>query len=726
MHEAIKEIITRSPHLKWLETNILILGKSGSYSHGTNIEGSDLDYKGTCVEPIEYSFGILNNFEQAILNDPYDCTVFSLKKFLQLGINNNPSILELLFLEPEDYIYVSSLGQKIIDNRSAFLSKKLKFTLSGYAISQLNRIKLHKEFLNKGNLVKPARSDYGLPERNTRDKNQVEAALATIDKEMRAINFDFMDHLEDSVKIEVKRCMKEMFLKASLTKEDQFLGIGRDLGISDSFMAVLQKEKEYNAAVKTYENWLDWKKNRNPKRAELEAKNGFDCYVEETEFLTESGWKTFDQITDIDKLATVNYNKNFILEYQNYTNKFDSLYSGNIYNLFGNHTDVQVTANHNMLVQKEERNTGIKYDWKLEQISNLPDCFNIIRNITPNKKNYCNQHIKSFQNLPIRIETYLKLMGWYLSNGSMSFYKSKSGKYPKAIRISEIKNGKLYKKMVKTNSNFEKLNIGSHLYNYNKKINTFNPKTHIEYVLSISNNTIINSMFDDCSYTVNKKIPRYVYGLSVNLMNILLEALIDGDGIRHRLDNSMIYYSKSKELANDVQELAFMCGYETSLYGPYNSIKQCGNKTYNISVYQVHINKTREQSKKCIRHSNIKITPVLNKRVVCFTVPNSVLVTRLNGHVAIQGNCKHAAHLVRLTNIAKEVLTTGKYLVRRPDAEFLKSIRNGAWTYEQLLEFADNSEKELNELYEKCTILPREPDRKLIDKLCIEIYKEFI
>lgn len=364
MHEAIEEIIKRSPHLKWLETNTLILGKAGSKSYGTSISGSDDDFKGTCVEPIEYSFGILNNFEQAILNEPYDCTVFSLKKFLQLAINNNPNVLELLFIEPEDYIYVSPLGQKLIDNRDAFLSKKLKFTLSGYAISQLNRLKLHAQWIGNGNLVKPCRTDYGLPERSVRDRNQVEAVLSTIDKEMRAINFDFMDHLEDSVKIEVKRCMKEMFIKANLTKEDQFLGIGKDLGISDSFMAVLQKEKEYNAAVKHYENWLDWKKNRNPARAEMEAKFGMDT--------------------------------------------------------------------------------------------------------------------------------------------------------------------------------------------------------------------------------------------------------------------------------------------------------------------------------------------------------------------------KHAAHLVRLCNTAKEVLTTGQYLVKRPDAELLKSIRQGAWTYDQLIEFAHNSEQELNDLYEKCTILPREPDRKLIDKLCIDIYKEFI
>lgn len=85
---------------------------------------------------------------------------------------------------------------------------------------------------------------------------------------------------------------------------------------------------------------------------------------------------------------------------------------------------------------------------------------------------------------------------------------------------------------------------------------------------------------------------------------------------------------------------------------------------------------------------------------------------------------KHAYHLVRLIRMCREVLLTGKVIVKRPDFEELLFIRNGGWTYEQLIEFAERMEKELNELYNSCTILPKAPDKNKIDKLCIKLVEQ--
>jgi hypothetical protein len=85
---------------------------------------------------------------------------------------------------------------------------------------------------------------------------------------------------------------------------------------------------------------------------------------------------------------------------------------------------------------------------------------------------------------------------------------------------------------------------------------------------------------------------------------------------------------------------------------------------------------------------------------------------------------KHAYHLVRLIRMCREVLTTGKVIVKRPDREELLAIRNGAWTYEQLMEFAEREEKELDALYLTSTALPKSPDREKLDQLCIELVEE--
>lgn len=81
---------------------------------------------------------------------------------------------------------------------------------------------------------------------------------------------------------------------------------------------------------------------------------------------------------------------------------------------------------------------------------------------------------------------------------------------------------------------------------------------------------------------------------------------------------------------------------------------------------------------------------------------------------------KHAMHLVRLTKMCRELLTEGVVRVRRPDAAELLEIRAGAWTYEQLVEYSDQQDKELDELV-KVSALPKRPDRERLDQLCVDI-----
>lgn len=82
---------------------------------------------------------------------------------------------------------------------------------------------------------------------------------------------------------------------------------------------------------------------------------------------------------------------------------------------------------------------------------------------------------------------------------------------------------------------------------------------------------------------------------------------------------------------------------------------------------------------------------------------------------------KHAMHLVRLLRMGAEALETGVLQVRRPDAEELLAIRNGAWTYEQVVEYAEMmDDKVRNQLYPK-TLLPKKPDIKLAAELTLAV-----
>jgi dsDNA-binding SOS-regulon protein len=60
---------------------------------------------------------------------------------------------------------------------------------------------------------------------------------------------------------------------------------------------------------------------------------------------------------------------------------------------------------------------------------------------------------------------------------------------------------------------------------------------------------------------------------------------------------------------------------------------------------------------------------------------------------------KHASHLVRLMRMGKEILATGNVIVKRPDAEELLAIKNGAWSYDRVVEYAETLQRELDEEY---------------------------
>lgn len=86
---------------------------------------------------------------------------------------------------------------------------------------------------------------------------------------------------------------------------------------------------------------------------------------------------------------------------------------------------------------------------------------------------------------------------------------------------------------------------------------------------------------------------------------------------------------------------------------------------------------------------------------------------------------KHASHLVRLMRMGKEILSTGKVQVFRPDREELVAIRNGTWTFQRLEQYSYDMEKEISEISETSE-LPKKPDRVYLDNLCCEIVEQYL
>lgn len=275
-HQVFEIIEKNSPHLKWATDKTILLVRSGSQAYGTNIPGSDEDFRGILIPPKEYFLGT-QELEQIELKTPHpDTTIYEIRKFFSLAMQANPSLIETLHTDPKDHLYIDSLGEILLDHKNDFLSTKVKHTFTGYAVAQLHRIKLHKKYIMNPITSYPTRASLGLPEQTLIPADQMAAAEASIRKELDKFQFDFMENLEEFTKIEIRSVMTQMLAELKITSEQHWESAARKIGLTDNLIEVMKMERSYNSAKREYDQYQNWMKTRNPVRAGLEEKFGYD------------------------------------------------------------------------------------------------------------------------------------------------------------------------------------------------------------------------------------------------------------------------------------------------------------------------------------------------------------------------------------------------------------------------------------------------------------------
>lgn len=274
-NEVINKIVKCSPHLHWMCSNTVLLVRHGSHAYGTSTPASDEDFKGIAIPTKEYFLGAINRFEQAELKDP-DTVIYDIRKFFMLASDCNPNIIEVLHTDPSDHIIVDPIGEIILDHKDDFLSKKIKHTFLGYSVSQLKRIKTHKKWIMNPPKSFPTRAELGLPEATLIPQDQLMAAQAEIQKELDRFQFDFLDTLDEPSKIGIRTIMSEMLAELKITSDDHWMSAARKIGLSDNFIQIMQKEREYTSKKREWDQYMNWKATRNSARAALEEKYGYD------------------------------------------------------------------------------------------------------------------------------------------------------------------------------------------------------------------------------------------------------------------------------------------------------------------------------------------------------------------------------------------------------------------------------------------------------------------
>jgi len=197
----------------WVEENTIHRIWGGSRLYGTQRSDSDWDERGVCLMPPEALLG-LQGFEQ--LQGPGDRVIYGLTKFFKFALGCNPNILDILFAPPSTWRCHTIEWLRVYGHRHLFLSQRVRKTFSGYAFSQLKRIKRHREWLSDPPDHRPTIGEFG---------GRVETSASG----------------------------------------------GQMNGFPN-----MQKQRDYEAAAKRWKQYQTWLENRNPARAELEKKFGYD------------------------------------------------------------------------------------------------------------------------------------------------------------------------------------------------------------------------------------------------------------------------------------------------------------------------------------------------------------------------------------------------------------------------------------------------------------------
>ena len=148
-----------------LNNKIILLGLGGSYAYGTNNENSDIDIRGIALNS-KKELLTFPTFEQYV-DETTDTVIYSFRKIISLLLKCNPNTIEMLGLKPEHYLYVSPVGQELLDNKKLFLSKKAVHSFGGYANQQLYRLQQK----SASQMKQADLEEYGIKVRKAQERN---------------------------------------------------------------------------------------------------------------------------------------------------------------------------------------------------------------------------------------------------------------------------------------------------------------------------------------------------------------------------------------------------------------------------------------------------------------------------------------------------------------------------------------------------------------------------
>lgn len=109
----------------------------GSRAYGTDIEGSDWDFKGVFIQDPLHLF---LNGPIKIIEISEDEIYYELGYFAGLCLHQNPTILEMLYAPEDCIVYTTEHWRRFQNKRDLILSKKARHAYKGYIAKEIKEL----------------------------------------------------------------------------------------------------------------------------------------------------------------------------------------------------------------------------------------------------------------------------------------------------------------------------------------------------------------------------------------------------------------------------------------------------------------------------------------------------------------------------------------------------------------------------------------------------------
>ena len=410
---------------------------------------------------------------------------------------------------------------------------------------------------------------------------------------------------------------------------------------------VLQRAEAKNQNGRVYpkdvlkEEAKRYKKDRVKENRALGELDHPDCFTGSAEILTESGWKSFENLNDEESVATLDTNTEQV-EYQTPTKVVNEEYEGRMIHIQGRNIDTTVTPNHRFYLIDRY---GDGY---------FATAQNLFENPSDHSHSYIPKTAKNgfepsvggpFNPFEIEDETFFKFLGIWLADGCTT----KSSYKDNHIQITQKKK-KTKHDIESVISNFP------NSFDWNKYEKE---SGKCDYVLKHKpiRDYLRNNFGENC---YSKQIPSFIKNAPQNLLQNLFEWFQKGDGrdvdtiVEGNEYNKQSVFSTSERLVEDLQEILLKIG-------------ESGNITEEITTedYKFAGRTIKAENKEPLYNLNRSTTKGIytdprhlevsevwyDGSIHCVSVPNSTFYARDNGKCFWTGN----SEVVNLQNASHKV-----------------------------------------------------------------------